>query len=237
MLSEQFHTFEDHEVSLLVCNGVPWFRGSDVTAALGYIKSALTIRVHVNDDHIKTLKQLMEGIPDVVLRSNDACGRSPLYVSMKGILQFLQHARSPRSDLFKEWLHSQLVPELIGSGCLSDASTSQTCWAQVEYDPVKDVAVDGDALYIMLNPLIPHMIKIGRSIEPEGRAKDLSKSQPFLIVVCYRYNGYGFLERVIHGKLSKRCVVGGRGREWFSIEPHQADLLIRAAILEHQLQT
>ena len=105
-----------------------------------------------------------------------------------------------------------------------------------QFHVIKDVVVGGDALYVMLNPLLPHMIKIGRSIDPEGRAKDLSKSQPFLIGVCYRYDGYGFLEHCIHGKLSKQCVVGGRGREWFSIQPHQADLLIRAAILENQLQ-
>ena len=88
----------------------------------------------------------------------------------------------------------------------------------------------------MLNPLIPHMVKIGRSVDPDARAKELSKSQPFSMVVCYRYCRYGFLERALHVKISKKCIARGRGHEWFAIEPYQADLLIRAAILEFELQ-
>ena len=99
-------------------------------------------------------------------------------------------------------------------------------------EPHKDM----DALYVMTNTLIPHMVKVGRSHDPDIRAKDLSQSHPFKIIVCHRYTGYGFLEKLIHDKLQKKRVEGGRGREWFSIEPKQADLLIQAAMLEHKLQ-
>ena len=99
-------------------------------------------------------------------------------------------------------------------------------------EPHKDM----DALYVMTNTLIPHMVKVGRSHDPDIRAKDLSQSHPFKIIVCHRYIGYGFLEKLIHDKLQKKRVEGGRGREWFSIEPKQADLLIQAAMLEHKLQ-
>ena len=93
-----------------------------------------------------------------------------------------------------------------------------------------------DALYVMFNPLLPGMVKIGRSFHPEGRARTLSKSQPFNIQVCHTYDGYGFLEKLLHSKLKKRCVIGGAGREWFSISSDQAHQIISAAVLEYELQ-
>ena len=90
-------------------------------------------------------------------------------------------------------------------------------------------------LYVMQNPLIPGMVKIGRATCPVQRAYELSRAQPFRLVVCHMYKDWGYLETYIHAKLERRRVNSGTGREWFSVEPWQADTLIRAAILEHEL--
>jgi prophage antirepressor-like protein len=244
MLSEQVHTFEQHDVGVLICSGTLYFRASDVVSLFGYKNVSKTIRAHVQDEHIKTLMELTQHVASFVMRSSDAVGKSPLYVSFGGLLQLLQNVKSPKVDSFKEWLLSQTMPELLRTGCVSDETATQHYRAYIAagLDSFAHVSlhnsepVEGDALYVMVNPLLPNMVKIGRSICPEARAKELSKSQPFQIAVCYQYNDYGFLERLLHGRVSKTCVVGGRGREWFAITPTQADLMIRAAILEHQLQ-
>ena len=103
--------------------------------------------------------------------------------------------------------------------------------------PVVDVPsaeTSGSTLYIMRNPLLPGMIKIGRAICPVSRAQDLSKQQPFELLVSYTYAGWGLLEIFMHHKLHQTRVASGRGREWFWLEPEHADLLIRAAIVEHE---
>ena len=83
--------------------------------------------------------------------------------------------------------------------------------------------------------MLPGMVKIGRSACPEERAKQLAASHPFRIVVQYSYGEKGFLEKTVHDRLKHRRVEGGLGREWFRLTAEQADLLVRASILEHQI--
>ena len=80
------------------------------------------------------------------------------------------------------------------------------------------------------------MIKIGRSANPEERAKQLGASHPFRIKVEFSYGGKGFLEKTLHDRLKHRRVEGGLGREWYKLTPEQADVLIRASIVDHELQ-
>ena len=95
--------------------------------------------------------------------------------------------------------------------------------------------ISPDALYIMENPRIPGEIKIGRSANPEERAKALSAGNNFRLAVKRTYEEKGFLEKTLHNRLKRRRVEEGAGIEWFSISVEQADLLIRAAILEEEL--
>ena len=95
--------------------------------------------------------------------------------------------------------------------------------------------IHGDYLYVMRNPSIPGIVKIGRTICPANRARQLSASQPFELVVCHCYTGWGHLEKTIHANLKLAQVHGGRGREWFRLEAWQADILINAAIVEFDL--
>ena len=89
----------------------------------------------------------------------------------------------------------------------------------------------------MENPRIPLEIKIGRSQSPEDRAKQLSAGHNFRLIVKYSYGGKGFLEKTPHQKLKHLRVDIGAGIEWFKLTAEQADLLIRATILEHELST
>ena len=61
-----------------------------------------------------------------------------------------------------------------------------------------------DALYIMENPRIPGEIKIGRSRDPEERAKQLCAGNNYRMVVKRTYGEKGFLEKTIHRKLKRR---------------------------------
>ncbi len=88
----------------------------------------------------------------------------------------------------------------------------------------------------MTNSLLPGIVKIGRSCNPEERAKQLSTSQPFRVVVERSYGGKGFLEKTLHDRLKHRRIEGGGGREWFQISAEQADILIKASIVDHEIR-
>ena len=105
----------------------------------------------------------------------------------------------------------------------------------VAYAPAEDPPEGSYTLYIMRNPLLPGMIKIGKATCPSSRAQDLSRQQPFELLVCYTYSGWGSLETSMHHKLQHVRVTSGRGREWFWLEPEHANTLVLAAILESEI--
>ena len=106
----------------------------------------------------------------------------------------------------------------------SAASTSEEFLVTQELVP--------DALYIMENPRILGEIKIGRSRDPEERAKQLCAGNNYRMVVKRTYGEKGFLEKTTHKKLKRRRVEEGASVEWFRISVEQAEALIIAAIIE-----
>lgn len=90
------------------------------------------------------------------------------------------------------------------------------------------------SLYILCNPLLPGMVKIGRAACPVARAQKLSESHPFHLTVFQSYYQMGCLESKVHHKLAHRRVTSGPGREWYHASPDEADLIVRATLLEHR---
>ena len=123
-------------------------------------------------------------------------------------------------------LHSARAPklcsEVASAGCSSDDFT-----VTQELVP--------DALYIMENPRIPGEIKIGRSRDPQERAKQLCAGNNYRMVVKRTYGEKGFLEKTIHKKLKRRRVEEGSSVEWFRISVEHAEALIVAAIIEDDI--
>ena len=92
-----------------------------------------------------------------------------------------------------------------------------------------------DALCVMSISKLPGIVKVGRSANPIQRAFQLAQAQPFLVNVDRQYEGYGFLELVIHRKLLPYRVEDGSGREWFHATANQADAIIKGGIVEYDL--
>ena len=95
----------------------------------------------------------------------------------------------------------------------------------------------GESLYILSNPRIPGELKVGRAACPTGQAQTLSNGQNFTLDINYTYAHRGYLEPTVHRRLAPWLVNEGPGREWFRLLPEQADVLVRAAILEHDLNS
>jgi hypothetical protein len=114
-------------------------------------------------------------------------------------------------------------------------ATPEPDQSEVSGEFVVTEEITPDSLYIMENLRIPGEVKIGRSHNPEERAKQLSSGQNFRIVVKRSYGEKGFLEKTLHQKLKSRRVEQGAGVEWFKVSVEDADILIKAAIVEVDL--
>lgn len=114
------------------------------------------------------------------------------------------------------------------------ASSSASSSSSSDFELTEDPRVSDD-LYIIVNPKLPGIVKVGRSKDPVRRAKQLSASQPFILHLFKTYEGFGWLERTIHLELHKLQVDQAAGTEWFSVEADDADLLIRGAIRRKEL--
>lgn len=100
----------------------------------------------------------------------------------------------------------------------------------------KRITPGDDYLYIMSNSKIPGIVKIGRSKNPTERTHKLQNSQPFLVKLEEEYEGWGFLELLVHSKLNHlRVVEESASREWFSLSVSEANAIVEGTIVEYQL--
>ena len=87
------------------------------------------------------------------------------------------------------------------------------------YDETEEVA---DDLYVMQNSRISAEVKIGRSINPDKRRRDLQASQNYRINISAVFPGAGHLEPLVHDMLAYCRVRDVPGREWFKCTPQTA---------------
>jgi hypothetical protein len=82
-------------------------------------------------------------------------------------------------------------------------------------------------IYILINPSIPGMVKIGKTErDPSTRVSELSSAtgvpQKFILVYQREVNDCDFIERSIHSELTERGVRFATNREFFEIEVTEA---------------
>ena len=121
MLREQVHTFEKHDVAVVVSIGTPYFRATDVTFALGYANSTQAVRKNVSKKYVRTLTELREEtagnkgsgeefIPELQV------GRPPSYISEPGVIELVWHSKKPEALRFREWVLEEVLPEIRKTG-------------------------------------------------------------------------------------------------------------------------
>ena len=98
-----------------------------------------------------------------------------------------------------------------------------------EEPPAKRPCCPSD-LYIMSLSFDPagllHGLKIGRSGKIEERARNLTASLPFEMVVLATFPGAGHLEEAVHAHLAPKRNEDSIAREWFRVSLSEAVLAI-----------
>jgi len=207
-------------MEVILHEGQCWFRAADVTRWLGYRNGRQVILQWVKSKDKTTKEFLVPG------------GDRSIYINENGLRALARRSHRPEADDLEVWVASDLdkVRESL-SNCLV-----KSLIIQLTPGPSSEAgSLAPDSLYIMKNPLIPGLVKIGRSAFPDRRARQLSAGQPFQIEVKRCYEAKGYLEKKVHQKLAPCRVTGGLGTEWFRMTLKQATCMIEATILEDEL--
>jgi hypothetical protein len=211
------------KIEVILHEGQCWFRSADVTRYLGYGNGRQAI--------INKVKQKDRITRDFLLDGADHS--HAVYITENGVRDLVRRSRMPGVEDFELWVAS-VIDELKSSFSSRDVKS-----LIVQLTPAPSSKLQGadepDSLYIMVNPLLPEIVKVGRSAFPDRRARQLSAGQPFQVEVKRCYSSKGFLEKTIHQKLERLRVAGGSGMEWFKLSVEKAACLIEATILEDEL--
>ena len=129
MLSQQMHCFDNSDVCVIVCDGIPYFKAIDVTTALGYVDAAQAIRKNVQKKYVKSWSELCENAcsgVSVDLSSRHGSLPSSLssrqgstqayYVNESGLYELFWHSRKPQALRFREWVVEEVLPSIRKTG-------------------------------------------------------------------------------------------------------------------------
>jgi prophage antirepressor-like protein len=115
------HCFQDHDVSIAMCGGVPWFKACDVANALDYSNTKQAVLAHVSEQYKRTLTQLrLEASGNKVCASDhipaSTVGRPATFISESGVYELIIHSHKPEALKFRAWLFEEVLPEIVRTG-------------------------------------------------------------------------------------------------------------------------
>ena len=102
------------QVTTVTVDQVPWFKGKEVAACLGYVNPQQALRKNVDEDDRKTYEELMKG----VLSGSTPCNQQPkeVYTNESGLYSLVLRSEKPEAKAFKRWVTSEVLPS-IRQGC------------------------------------------------------------------------------------------------------------------------
>jgi prophage antirepressor-like protein len=139
LVLQTFHKdFGEHrtELTTLVVDGEPWFKGPEAAAALGYAAPAKAVRTHVDDEDRQRLDTL-RGIVSVPLTNANegACS----YISESGLYSLIMSSKLAHAKAFKRWVMKEVLPSIRRTGIYSvQASLQENDEKDAEQDDEKD---------------------------------------------------------------------------------------------------
>ena len=113
--TEIFSNDEFGEIRTTMIDGVPWFVGKDVTAALGYRNTKDALKSHVDvEDKIMGARNATPSITDSMGRT-----QKPTWINESGLYALIFGSKLPSAKRFKRWVTSEVLPTLRKTGTYS----------------------------------------------------------------------------------------------------------------------
>ena len=186
MLSERSHSFENHDVSVILCKGRAYFKASNATSALGYVDSTQAIRKNVNKEYILTLSELhLEAMDDKLSAGQFipevGVGRSPLYISEPGINQLIMRSKKPEALRFQQWVVEEVLPEIRKTGrFVRNEQVSLMCETDLHYK-----VIDFVRKFFVEAIVVPGLGELQDTVEKRSDAwkKGYKGGQPDILIL------------------------------------------------------
>lgn len=101
-----FKSAEFGEIRTVELEGKPYFCGSDVAKALGYVKPLNAIATHIDvDDSLK------QGVTDNMGRIQET-----IFINESGLYSLILSSKLPNAKAFKKWVTSEVLPSIRKHG-------------------------------------------------------------------------------------------------------------------------
>ncbi len=138
--TEIFSNDEFGEIRTTMIDGVPWFVGKDVTAALGYRNTKDALKSHVDvEDKIMGARNATPSITDSMGRT-----QKPTWINESGLYALIFGSKLPSAKRFKRWVTSEVLPTLRKTGTYSMPQAQEQLPAPVAEKQVPSWLTDGD---------------------------------------------------------------------------------------------
>ena len=107
-----------YDVDIILQNGVPWFRGCDVTKILGYGNGRQAVLAHVKPKYTLTKEALenLEPAGNRCLPNRRQLQDTSVYISEPGLYALILRSRKPEAEAFQDWVVSTVLPAIRAHG-------------------------------------------------------------------------------------------------------------------------
>ena len=102
------------QVTTVVVDQVPWFKGKEVAACLAYTNTRKAVRDHVDEEDRKAYAELMKKGNESFPPSNQH--PEEVYINESGIYSLVLRSKQQEAKAFKRWVTSEVLPS-IRQGC------------------------------------------------------------------------------------------------------------------------
>ena len=113
IIEKVFH-YEENEITVIKCRDDIWFRGKDISKALGYEKTRSAILKHVNDDDKSILEDLRRR-PQIGAPFENEQGGS-IFINESGLYSLIFGSRLELAKNFKRWVTKDVLPSIQKTG-------------------------------------------------------------------------------------------------------------------------
>ncbi len=101
-----------YNVDVIIKDGAPWFRASDITKSLGYLNGPHTVRKYVHDKDTSTVENLRSAGGSLGISHHRRRGRPSLYVTEQGMRALMRKSKKPGTDAFQDWMCTTMLPKI-----------------------------------------------------------------------------------------------------------------------------
>ena len=137
------------ELKVLLSDGEPWFRATDVAGILGYRNKRQAIGVHVDEEDKATLADLMSLDSRLLLCTYE---KAQIFISESGLYSLILKSKKQEAKMFKRWVTTEVLPQIRRTGTYEAQRTESTSRASQQGElaasvqQVRRIALENDEL-------------------------------------------------------------------------------------------